>query len=157
VRAQLNSQSALRTSRRRSPAGSPCDQNARQSPESHDGSTQLPQSCSAGAACLSTAAATFSAWGAEAKPKPYAHALLVTDRGEPMRASELKAQTNYVFHYPFVATPVFLLDLAKPVAPHALSTPERTADRWPGGVGRNRRSSPSRRSARTSSSTRRRR
>ncbi len=115
------------------------------------------ESCSACAACLSTAAATFSAWGAEAKPKPYAHALLVTDRGEPMRASELKAQTNYVFHYPFVATPVFLLDLAKPVAPHALSTPERTADRWPGGVGRNRRSSPSRRSARTSSSTRRRR
>jgi arsenite oxidase small subunit len=95
------------------------------------------ESCTAGAAGLS-AAASFSAWAANAKPKDYAKALLVNERGDPMRASELRPQTNYVFHYPFEATPVFLLDLGRPVAPHALSTQERNAYSWPGGVGRNR-------------------
>ena len=43
--------------------------------------------------------------------------------------------TNYVFHYPFEATPVFLLDLGKPAAPQTLSTQNRDAYAWPGGVG----------------------
>ena len=95
------------------------------------------ESCTAGAAGL-TAAATFSAWAANAKPKEYARALLVSERGEPLRSSDLRPQANYVFHYPFEATPVFLLDLGRPVAPHSLSTQERHAYNWPGGVGRNR-------------------
>jgi arsenite oxidase small subunit len=95
------------------------------------------ESCTAGAAGLS-AAASFSAWAANAKPKDYAKALLVNERGDPLRTSELRPQTNYVFHYPFEATPVFLLDLGRPVAPHALTTQERNAYSWPGGVGRNR-------------------
>lgn len=95
------------------------------------------ESCTAGAAGLS-AAASFSAWAANAKPKDYAKALLVNERGEPLRTSGLRPQTNYVFHYPFEATPVFLLDLGRPVAPHALTTQERNAYSWPGGVGRNR-------------------
>ena len=36
-------------------------------------------------------------------------------------------QANYVFHYPFEATPVFLLDLGKTVAPNTLSTQERNS------------------------------
>jgi Rieske Fe-S protein len=95
------------------------------------------ESCTAGAAGLSLAAGV-PAWAADAKPKEYQRALLVDARGDPVRAAGLKPQTNYVFHYPFVATPVFLLDLGKPVAPHALSTQERNAYSWPGGVGRNR-------------------
>jgi arsenite oxidase small subunit len=95
------------------------------------------ESCTAGAAGL-TAAASFSAWAANARPKEYARALLVDERGSPMRASALRPQANYVFHYPFEATPVFLLDLGRPVAPHSLSTQERNAYSWPGGVGRNR-------------------
>jgi arsenite oxidase small subunit len=95
------------------------------------------ESCSAGAACIA-GAASFPAWAANARQKDYAKALLVNERGEALRASELKPQTNYVFHYPFEATPVFLLDLGKPVAPHALSTPDRGAYSWPGGVGRKR-------------------
>jgi arsenite oxidase small subunit len=95
------------------------------------------ESCTAGAAGLS-AAASFSAWAANAKPKDYAKALLVDERGDPLRTSGLRPQTNYVFHYPFEATPVFLLDLGRPVAPHALTTQERNAYSWPGGVGRNR-------------------
>jgi len=94
------------------------------------------ESCSAGAACLSGGFA-LPAWAADAKPKDYAPALLVNERGDPLRASELKAQANYVFHYPFEATPVFLLDLGKPVASHALSVPDQGAYKWPGGVGRN--------------------
>jgi Rieske Fe-S protein len=93
-------------------------------------------SCSAGAACLS-GGFTFSAWAANAKQKDYPPALLVDERGDPLRAAELKPQATYVFHYPFEATPVFLLDLGKPVAAHALSTPDRGAYSWPGGVGRN--------------------
>lgn len=95
------------------------------------------ESCSAGAACLSGGFA-FSAWAANTKQKDYPPALLVNERGDPLRPAELKPQANYVFHYPFEATPVFLLDLGKPVSAHALSTPDRGAYNWPGGVGRNR-------------------
>jgi len=94
------------------------------------------ESCSAGAACLSQGFA-FPAWGA-VKQKDYAPALLVNERGDPLRTSELRPQANYVFHYPFEATPVFLLDLVKPAAARALSTPDQGAYNWPGGVGRNR-------------------
>lgn len=95
------------------------------------------ESCSAGAACISGAIGA-PAWAANAKPKEYGRALLVDERGEPLRAATLKPQSNYVFHYPFVATPAFLLDLGKPVTPYTVSTQERDAYAWPGGVGRNR-------------------
>jgi arsenite oxidase small subunit len=94
-------------------------------------------SCTAGAAGLSTAA-TFSAFASNAKPKEYAKVVLVNERGDPFKASELKPLVNYVFHYPFEATPVFLLDLGKPVLPNTLSTQERNAYSWPGGVGHKR-------------------
>ncbi|HEY8359910.1 MAG TPA: (2Fe-2S)-binding protein, partial [Ramlibacter sp.] len=95
------------------------------------------ETCTAGAAGISMAA-SFSALAADARPKAYAPALLVNERGDPLRASQLLPQTNYVFHYPFEATPVFLLDLGKPAAPQALSTEQKDAYSWPGGVGRNR-------------------
>jgi Rieske Fe-S protein len=94
-------------------------------------------SCSAGAACVSAVAA-IPTWAAGAKPREYARALLVNERGDPQRASELKPQTNYVFHYPFVSTPVFLLDLGKPAPPQSLSTQDHNPYGWPGGVGANR-------------------
>jgi len=92
------------------------------------------ESCTAGAACI-TAAGGFPAWAGEAKARTYGRALLVDERGGPIHASQLKPQTNYVFHYPYEATPVFLLDLGKPAEPHALSTKDREAYAWPGGVG----------------------
>lgn len=95
------------------------------------------QSCSAGAAGLS-AAASSPLWAADAKPRKYQRALLVTERGDPLRASQLQPRANYVFHYPFEATPVFLLDLGRPVAPHALQTEAHDTYAWPGGVGRTR-------------------
>lgn len=92
------------------------------------------ESCSAAAACISASAA-IPAFGANAKPRPYAPALLVDERGEPLKSSSLRAQVNYIFHYPFEATPVFLLDLGKPAVPQALSTRGGVAYDWPGGVG----------------------
>jgi arsenite oxidase small subunit len=97
------------------------------------------ESCStaATAACLS-GAASLPAIAADARPKAYTRALLTNERGDPIKASSLAAQTNYVFHYPFEATPVFLLDLGKAVAPQAaggLKTKSGDSYAWPGGVG----------------------
>jgi arsenite oxidase small subunit len=92
------------------------------------------ESCTAGAACASAAAA-LPAFAADAKPREYPRALLVDPHGAPLKAAALKQRTNYVFHYPFEATPVFLLDLGKPALPHALSTKNRDSYAWPGGVG----------------------
>jgi len=92
------------------------------------------ESCTAGAACISASAA-LPVFAADAKPRNYARALLVDERGDPQKASQLKPLTNYVFHYPFVATPVFLLDLGKPVSPRSLSMRNDDSYAWPGGVG----------------------
>jgi arsenite oxidase small subunit len=92
------------------------------------------ESCTAGAACISAATA-LPAFAADARPRPYAGALLVDELGDPFKASSLRPLTNYVFHYPFEATPVFLLDLAKPALPQSLSTRDHDAYAWPGGVG----------------------
>lgn len=89
--------------------------------------------CSAGA-CASTAAA-WPAFAAEARPRAYSRALLVDELGDPVRASQLRPLTNYVFHYPFEATPVFLLHLAKLVQPQSLSLRNNDSYAWPGGVG----------------------
>ncbi len=91
-------------------------------------------SCSATAACLS--AVSGASWAANARAKEYARVLLVDERGDPLKAAALKPQTNYVFNYPFEATPVFLLDLGKAVAPNTLTTEDRQSYVWPGGVGR---------------------
>jgi Rieske Fe-S protein len=92
------------------------------------------ESCTAGAACMSAAVAV-PVFAADAKPKSYARALLVNEQGDAVRSRDLKPQANYVFHYPFEATPVFLLNLGKPALPQSLATKSRDAYAWPGGVG----------------------
>ena len=87
-------------------------------------------SCSA--VCASAALPVFAA---DARPRIYTRALLVDDSGQPIAASRLQPQTNYVFHYPFEATPVFLLDLGRAATPQSLSTRDRDSYAWPGGVG----------------------
>ncbi len=90
------------------------------------------ESAAAGAACY---AWTLGAIAAEARPREYQPALLVDERGDPLKASSLKPLVNYVFHYPYEATPVFLLDMGKAAEPQVLSTKDRDAYEWPGGVG----------------------
>jgi len=90
------------------------------------------ESCTAGAACLSL---PLGAMAADAKPREYQRAVLVDERGAPLKASLLAPLTNHVFHYPYVTTPAFLLNLGKAAAPQALSTRDRNGYQWPGGVG----------------------
>ena len=93
--------------------------------------------CTAGAACA-TAGSAWPAFAADARPKLYSRVLLVDEAGEAVRASRLRALDNYLFHYPFQATPVFLLRLGKAIAPQALSLRQNDSYEWPGGVGADR-------------------
>lgn len=64
----------------------------------------------------------------------HAQARLLDATGKPLRARDLAAGRNYVFFYPFQATPCFLLNLGR-TAP-ALNLRGRDAGyAWPGGVG----------------------
>ena len=97
------------------------------------------ESCSKSAACLGAVALPSTmAWAANAMPRDYAKAVLCNAQGEPIKAASLKANTNYVFHYPFEATPVFLLSLDKAALPKSLNTKSNESYDWPGGVGANR-------------------
>jgi arsenite oxidase small subunit len=55
---------------------------------------------------------------------------------EPITTASLEVGTTYLFHYPFVTTPCFLIDLGKPVMRgENLKTREGNHYRWNGGVG----------------------
>jgi len=95
---------------------------------------EFVESCALGAGSLATTLAG-SAWAANAKPQAYGRVLLTDELGQPIKASRLRAQTNYIFHYPFEATPVFLLDLGKPAKATSLRTRDKQLYQWPGGVG----------------------
>lgn len=75
--------------------------------------------------------------GAQAsKARLYAKAKLVDERGDPIRAAALRPGVNYVFEYPFAATPCFLLRLPKPaLAGVDLRTESGQSYRWEGGTG----------------------
>jgi Rieske Fe-S protein len=79
--------------------------------------------------------ASLESWS-DVPPRLYARTLLVDQRGQPLRAAGVAPETNYVFHYPYAATPCFLLRLARVVEPAAsLRREDGAAYRWPGGVG----------------------
>ncbi len=90
--------------------------------------------CGLGAGALAATLAN-PAWAAEARARSYGRVLLTDEFGQPLKAKSLKPQVNYVFHYPFEATPVFLLDLGKAAEPTDLVTRDKQTYRWPGGVG----------------------
>jgi Rieske Fe-S protein len=76
------------------------------------------------------------ALAADARPKLYPRALLVDPKGAPLRAKAVPASQNLIFHYPFAATPCFLLNLGKPVEAGAnLKTAAGESYEWRGGVG----------------------
>jgi arsenite oxidase small subunit len=47
--------------------------------------------------------------------KRYQPSILSDEQGKPLRANSLKPLTNYLFHYPFVATPCLLIDMGRDV------------------------------------------
>ena len=89
------------------------------------------------ATCAIGASDTLSA--KDLKPRFYSRAQLIDERGQPLRAAELVAGRNYIFHYPFASTPCFLLNLGKPtVRDVQLKTEDGSSYLWPGGIGPNR-------------------
>jgi Rieske Fe-S protein len=87
--------------------------------------------CAASAAALAAPGVR-----ADARPRLYARARLVDEAGAPLRAGAIPANRNLIFHYPYAATPCFLLNLDHPVQARALlKTADQTAYEWSGGVG----------------------
>ena len=88
--------------------------------------------------CAASAAASAggAVIAADARPHYYARVKLVDEAGAPLRSRAVPAERNLIFHYPYAATPCFLLNLAKPVhAPAHLRTASQQSYEWEGGVG----------------------
>lgn len=67
---------------------------------------------------------------------PFARVRLVDGRSRDLSPSELEVGVNYLFHYPYIATPCFLIRLDRPAAePTRLVTENGRSYRWQGGVG----------------------
>jgi len=61
---------------------------------------------------------------------------LVHSSGRPLRLDDIEVGESYVFNYPYVSTPVFLIDLGKPALPKDdLEMDDGRRYRWRGGVG----------------------
>jgi arsenite oxidase small subunit len=89
--------------------------------------------------CAASAAAIgVPALGADARVQLYSRARLVDEKGQPLRAATIPVNRNLIFHYPFAATPCFLLNLGKPVKPTQLKTISGAPYEWDGGVGASR-------------------
>jgi Rieske Fe-S protein len=75
--------------------------------------------------------------GAEDVARAYPPATLVDREGIPIKAAKLVPNRNYLFHYPYVGTPCFLLNLATPPPRHSvqLRTDAGRSYQWQGGVG----------------------
>ena len=73
---------------------------------------------------------------ADATPTLYGRAKLVNGSGAPLKAAAVPADRNLIFHYPFAATPCFLLNLGHPAKGSArLVTADQRGYEWKGGVG----------------------
>jgi len=84
----------------------------------------------------SAAAAGAPEVSADARPHLYHRAKLVDAEGAPLRARAVPAQRNLIFHYPYAATPCFLLNLGRPAKALAqLKTEDDKVYEWRGGVG----------------------
>jgi arsenite oxidase small subunit len=70
-------------------------------------------------ACSATLLTSIAASPLIATPSPtikrYQTSILSDAQGRALRASTIKPLTNYLFHYPFVATPCLLIDMGRDV------------------------------------------
>jgi arsenite oxidase small subunit len=86
--------------------------------------------------CAATVLASPSAVAADSRPRFYGRAKLVDEKGAPLRAKAVPPNQNLIFHYPFAATPCFLLNLGRPAAASVqLKTAANESYEWKGGVG----------------------
>jgi Rieske Fe-S protein len=89
--------------------------------------------CAATAALVGGNPALLAQEGGTARR--YDRARLVDAKERALTPDDLKVGENYIFHYPFVATPCFLIDLGKPAEPVWLNTEDGRRYRWDGGIG----------------------
>ena len=90
--------------------------------------------CGASAAALAAGAHTQLVYSGTAKD--FARAKIVDENGKPLKAASLSQTEAYVFGYPFVGTPAFLISLpAAAPAGAPLKTESGEDYRFPGGVG----------------------
>jgi len=90
------------------------------------------QVCAAAAGAASVTA--FPARDAHARR--YARTRLDDIDGRPLRSAGLPVDRTLVFHYPYAATPCFLLNLGRPLTTSArLETATEGGYQWSGGVG----------------------
>jgi arsenite oxidase small subunit len=76
---------------------------------------------------------------ADTPPRLYARTRLFDVHGRPIRMRDLAADTNYVFQYPYAATPCLLVKLSRPAQSTAnLQRADGTGYAWQGGVGADR-------------------
>jgi Rieske Fe-S protein len=84
----------------------------------------------------SAAAAGAPEVSADARPHLYQRVRLVAENGAPLRARNVPANRNLIFHYPYAATPCFLLNLGRAAKAAArLKTVDDRPYEWRGGVG----------------------
>ena len=84
----------------------------------------------------SAAAAATPPVAADAQPRRYSRARLTDGSGAPLLGKAVPANRNLIFHYPYAATPCFLLNLGRPAAASAqLKTADEKPYEWHGGVG----------------------
>jgi Rieske Fe-S protein len=84
----------------------------------------------------SAAAAAAPALAADSQPRLYTRARLVDAKGAPILARSIPRERNLIFHYPYAATPCFLLNLGRPTVKNVeLKTDNGGRYLWPGGVG----------------------
>ena len=71
-----------------------------------------------------------------AAARKYNRVKLVRDDGNDLHLVDLAVGESFVFHYPYVSTPCFLINLGQPTNAHAALRTEDGQDyNWPGGVG----------------------
>jgi len=88
------------------------------------------------ASCLAAGAGRRLWAGQKPLSREYDRVRLVDPRGHPLRADALAAGVNYLFHYPYVTTPCFLINLGEPApGPDTLQTQAGGSYRWRGGTG----------------------
>lgn len=85
--------------------------------------------------CSASLALLAESSPAHANPTTFARVALQDRRGRPITVDALETERDYLFFYPYVCTPCFLLRLARPTEPVELETAAGEAYRWRGGVG----------------------
>lgn len=88
--------------------------------------------CASAAALAGCPAAVLAQSG---PMQTYRRAKLVNEANQPILPQDLAPGENYVFHYPYICTPCFLLNLGTPAAAHPLKDADGRQYQWQGGVG----------------------